>query len=106
MPVFSCKTLTSLTVHQVILKSVQDKGGGRPPHATACMRHLIAFQQNLLLEIIYRISFWVSWSNILNHTEPSNLIFTKWNKTFRDPPSLKFQRYLAMLKKKKKKICY
>jgi len=51
------------------LEKRADKRGGRPLQATACMRHLIAFQQNLLLEIIYRISFWVSWPNTLNHTE-------------------------------------
>jgi hypothetical protein len=94
----------SLTVHQVILKHVQDKRGGHPLQATACMRHLIAFQRNLLLEIIYRISFWVSWPSILNYTEVHELfnpIFTQWNKKFQDPPpTLQFKRYLAISKKK------
>ena len=78
--------------------------GGRPLQATACMRHLIAFQQNLLLEIIYRNSFWVSWPNILNHTEVHellSLIFTQWNKNFQTPPpTVQFKRYLAISKKK------
>jgi hypothetical protein len=57
MPVLSGKALTSLKVHQ---ENVQNKRSGPPLHAIARVRHLIAFQQNLLLKIIHRISFWVS----------------------------------------------
>ena len=56
-PVFSGKTVTSLNAHQ---ENVRNKRSGPPLHAIARVRHLIAFHQNLLLEIIHGISFWVS----------------------------------------------
>jgi hypothetical protein len=78
------------------LKNVQNKTDRRPLHVTACTRRLIAFQQNLLLKSIYWISFWVSWSNILNRTEVrevSNLTFTQWNKNFRHTHTHTHQNY-------------